>query len=41
MARINLEKFYQDLNEKLISATCFLDDSTWVVNRRKDQEVPR
>ena len=36
MTRINLEKFYHDLNEKLITATNTLEDSAWEVNLSKN-----
>ena len=36
---INLEKFYHDLNEKLITTTNTLNDSVLEVNLSKHQEV--
>ena len=36
MAGINIEKFYQDSNEKLITATNTYDDSTREVNLSKN-----
>ena len=32
MTRINLEKFYHDLNEKFIKATNTLENSAWNLN---------
>ena len=39
MARIDLEKFYHDVNERLITATNTLKNSVWEVNLSKNQEV--
>ena len=39
MARINIEKFYQDPNEKLVTATNTYDDSAREVNLSKNQEI--
>ena len=36
MTRINLEIFYHDLNEKLITTTNILEDSAWEVNPSKN-----
>ena len=36
MTRINLEKFYHELNKKLITATNTLEDSAREVNLRKN-----
>lgn len=36
MARINIEKFYQDPNEKLVTATNAYDDSAREVNLSKN-----
>ena len=36
MTRINLEKLYRDLNEKLFTDTNTLEDSAWKVNRSKN-----
>ena len=36
MTRIDLQKFYQDLNEKLITAICTLDNFAWKVNLSKN-----
>lgn len=39
MTRINLEKFYHDLNEKLFIGTNTLEDSAWDVNLSENQEI--
>ena len=39
MTRINLDKFYHNLNEKLITATNALEDSAWEINLSKNKEV--
>ena len=39
MTRISLEKYYHDLNKKLITTTNTLEDSAWEVNLSKNYGV--